>query len=415
MSDELELISDDDGFAVVGDPEVVECFLAGAGLESTEFNLGRFSSRALGAAAGSAEVAAKAWEQSSRWVKLTPESAAMVKQFGLAPTKIKGVSHAIIRDGKGVKSWLQVDTRAAAQLANPAFVTGVAGLMSQVAMQQTMNEIVDYLEGIDEKLDAVRRAQKDAAVAPMLGTGFLVDEAMAIRDERGRVDEITWSKLHGAPAAIAETQAYALRQLDALAEQLERKSRLGEMAEAVRDARAETQEWLAVLARSFQLQDAIAVLELDRVLDAAPDELEAHRLGLKRARVARLERIADSTARILTRVEAVASTANDKVLIHPSKAPAVAQACQATSLDVARFQEAVGIQSSSEVPEARRWTEAVRQTGGKAIETGGKALATGTDGARVVKRAGGDAAARGKSASGKVVRRAQGLRRRGTR
>lgn len=415
MGDEIELISDDDGLAVIGDPAAVERFLSSKGLESTEFDLGRMDPRALGAAAGGAEAAAKAWEQSSRWVKLTPESAAMVKEFSLAPTKIKGVSHAIIRDTKGVKSWLQIDTRAAAQLTNPAFMTGAAGIMTQVAMQQAMNEIVEYLKTIDEKLDAVRRAQKDAAVAPMIGTGFLIDEAIAIRDERGRVDEITWSKLHGAPAAIAETQAYAVRQLDALAEQLERKPRLGAMVESVREVQAETQEWLAVLARSFQLQDAIAVLELDRVLDAAPDELEAHRLGLKRSRAARLERIAAGTTRVLSRIESVASTANDKVLIHPSKAPAVAQACQATSLEVARFHEAVGIEASSDVPAARRWSEAARETGGKAIETGGKALATGTDGARVVKRAGSGAAARGKSASGKVVRRAQGLRRRGTR
>jgi len=34
---------------------------------------------------------------------------------------------------------------------------------------------------------------------------------------------------------------------------------------------------LAVLARTFQLQDGVAVLELDRVLDASPDELDNHR------------------------------------------------------------------------------------------------------------------------------------------
>jgi len=36
------------------------------------------------------------------------------------------------------------------------------GIMAQVAMQQTMDEITDYLATIDEKLDDVLRAQDDA-------------------------------------------------------------------------------------------------------------------------------------------------------------------------------------------------------------------------------------------------------------
>lgn len=40
----------------------------------------------------------------------------------------------------------------------------------------------------------------------------------------------------------------------------------------------------AVLARCFQLQEGLAVLEFDRVLDAEPDELDRHRLGLQVAR-----------------------------------------------------------------------------------------------------------------------------------
>ncbi|MCM3662192.1 hypothetical protein M3148_14500 [Georgenia satyanarayanai] len=38
----------------------------------------------------------------------------------------------------------------------------------------------------------------------------------------------------------------------------------------VKAAEAKVEECLAVLARCFQLQDGIAVLELDRVLDASP-------------------------------------------------------------------------------------------------------------------------------------------------
>ena len=203
--------------------------------------------------------------------------------------------------------------------------------MAQLAMQQTMDEITDYLATIDEKVDDVLRAQKDAVLADMIGVGFVIEEAMTIREQVGRVDEVTWSKVQAAPATIARTQAYALRQLDALAEKLERKTKIGDLAKTAKEAESKVQEWLAVLARCFQLQDAIAVLELDRVLDASPEELDGHRLGLRAARQNRLELISRSTERLMARMDAAAGTANAKVLLHPTTVPgrgAVEQPCR---------------------------------------------------------------------------------------
>jgi hypothetical protein len=107
----------------------------------------------------------------------------------------------------------------------------------------------------------------------------------------GRVSEVTWSKVQNSSATILETQGYALRQLGGLAEKIEQKTKVGDLAKTAKEAEAEVQKWLAVLARCFQLHDAIAVLELDRVLDASPDELDRHRLGLRAARGDRLELI----------------------------------------------------------------------------------------------------------------------------
>ncbi len=92
--------------------------------------------------------------------------------------------------------------------------------------------------------------------------------------------------------------------------------KIGDLAEASKDAELKVQEWLAVLARCFQLHDAVAVLELDRVLDASPEELDQHRLALRAARQNRLELISRSTERLMARVDAAAGTANTKVLLH---------------------------------------------------------------------------------------------------
>lgn len=111
----------------------------------------------------------------------------------------------------------------------------------------------------------------------MVGVGFELDEAMMLREARGRVDEVTWSKVQSSASTLSDTQAYALSQLEAIAQKLEDKAKLGDLAETIQKAEPKVREWLAVLARCFQLRDVFSVLELDRVLDDSPDELDAHR------------------------------------------------------------------------------------------------------------------------------------------
>src|SRR4051794_11478873 len=169
-----------------------------------------------------------------------------------------------------------------------------------------MEEITEYLAAIDAKLDDVLRAQEDAVLADMIGVCFDIDEAMTLREHGGRVNEVTWSKVQASSATIARTQAYALRQLDALAEKVEGGTNIADLAKSAKKAESKAQEWLAVLARCFQLQDAIAVLELDRVLEVAPDDLDGHRLGLRTVRQKRLDTILQTTERLLDRIDAAA-------------------------------------------------------------------------------------------------------------
>src|SRR4051794_13553668 len=211
-----------------------------------------------------------------------------------------------------------------------------------------MEEITEYLAAIDAKLDDVLRAQEDAVLADMIGVCFDIDEAMTLREHGGRVNEVTWSKVQGASATIARTQAYALRQLDALAEKLERTTRIADLAETAKVAESKAQDWLAVLARCFQLQDAIAVLELDRVLEVAADDLDGHRLGLGAVRKKRLETISQCTNGLLTRMDAAAGTANAKVLLNPIQSPAVVRSREHVAIAVTDFHGLLGIESGGQ-------------------------------------------------------------------
>lgn len=378
MNGEIELVSDGDGVAIFGDPREVDLFLSTAGVPSKEIALHQKLGSALNTGSGAAQAGSQIAANSGRWVKLTEESAKALKLGKAMKGSSDGVSRAIATTSKGKVTKILEFVKpgsVGSMLTNPAMLAGAAGIMAQLALQQTMDEITDYLAKIDEKVDDVLRAQKDAALAEMIGVGFVIDEAMTVREHTGRVSDVTWSKVQGASQTVATTQAYALRQLDALAEKLEKKKRsVGDVAEVAAEADATVEEWLAVLARCFQLQDGLAVLELDRVLDAEPAELERHRAGLQAARRKRREQIATTTRSLLARMDAAASTANEKALLHPFKAGNVVRSSNEVAADVLVFNERIGIDTTRDAIQAKRWIAAVGEARDKAVEAGGEGV-----------------------------------------
>lgn len=187
----------------------------------------------------------------------------------------------------------------------------------------------------------------------------------------GRVSEITWSKVQATPVPLARAQVYALRQLDAIAEELET-TNVGDLAQTSEKAEIKVQEWLAVLARCFQLQDAVAVLELDRVLDASPDELEEHRVAIRVARQNSLELISRSTERLMTRMDTAARTANAKVLLNPTTSRAVVHSTNHVEATVADFIGRARHRTRSSVMERQAMAGRGRGRAGQSPRNGGR-------------------------------------------
>jgi hypothetical protein len=394
VSDEIHLINDGYGVAVIGAESVVDRFLAAEGLPSRALDRARLGS-VLSAGAGTAQTASMLVEHSGRWVKLTEQSAAAMKQANLMMGSSPQVGRAVLTQNGKVTQFLEIVKPGASMLTNPAVLAGAAGIMAQIAMQQTMEEITDYLAVIDAKVEDVLRAQKDAVLADMIGVELLVDEAMTIREETGRVSEVTWSKVQATALTVARTQAYALRQLDALAQTLERDDRIGELAKASKAAEVTVQEWLAVLARCLHLQDALAVLELDRVMDAAPCELERHRLALRTARQKRRDAFSGSTASLLARVDQAAGTANSKMLLNPLDARRVVRSCNEVGASVEDFRQLLGLDRGRQAVDARRWRDAAADVRDKVLESG-------ADGVDTARRFGVDTLGRARAATSRV-------------
>ncbi len=370
MSDEIEIINDGEGVAIFGDPTVVERYLGSLGLTSRELPTGRLSS-VISAASVVTHTGSGVATGSGRWVKLTKESAAAMSKSPLMKGSRTGVSRAAVVDSsKKVKGILEIVQTPATLLTNPAVLASVSAVLSQMAMQQAMDEINDYLTVIDAKVDDVLRAQENAVLADMIGVDLLLAEAMTLRDHTGRVSDVTWSKVQSTSLSIARTQAYALGEITGIAEKLERRVQSGEIASLSERSRAKVQDWLAVLARCCALQDGIAVLELDRVLDSSPDDLESYRAGVLAARRNRVELIVRSTQSLLERVDEASQAANTKVLLHPMAARTVVQIGNRVTRDVLDFQVRLGIQGERGALEARRWRDAVGDIRDRTMETG---------------------------------------------
>lgn len=393
--DEIEIISDGDGLAVIGPSSAVERFIADTGLPSRELDLHRLTpllSKGSAAANTASEIAAN----SGRWMKLTEESARVAQSANLVQ-RGGDVVQATTRSANGqFAKNLQFVAKPGAMLTNPAILAGAAGIMAQVAMQQTMEEITDYLAKIDAKVDDVLRAQKDAVFADMLGVQLLLDEAMAVRTEVGRVSEVTWSKVQATAGTIARTQAYALRQLDGLAEKLERTTKVADLADLSKEAQETIAEWLGVLARCFHLQEASAILEIDRVFDTSPEELDRHRVGLQTARQRRRELISQTTAQLILRMDAAAHRANAKVLTNPLSSRVVVQARNEVEVNVAGLRGALGIADELRQLEARRWSEA-------AVETRDDVVGAGVAGLQSAGRLGSEVFVNARTSTGRLA------------
>lgn len=395
----ISLVADHQGLVVFGAPGAVDGFLAveglvAAGPASKGLGVGRLRGL-LGTGSSAASAGSEIAASSGRWVKLTEESAKAMKKYGLRESSKSGLSTGVLRGEKGqIKGFVEFARGSGSALTNPAVLAGVAGVMAQLAMQQTMDEITDYLQRIDAKLDDVLRAQKDSVVSRLTGAGMAIEEAMTVSRARGKVDEVTWSKVQNLSTTIAEVQGYALAQLDGMAGKLESAGKVADIASATTTAAASTQEWLAVLARTLQLQEGLDVLELDRVLDAAPDEVDDHRRGLEQARRKRLTDIGAATDRLLERIVVAAGAANEKVLLHPTTSPRAVRASERVTESILDFHGLLGLQSRQEIVEMRPWSSAAGEARDRALETGAEGISavrrgSGAAVGRVRERAGG--------------------------
>ncbi|NTW38517.1 MAG: hypothetical protein HGA44_01310 [Cellulomonadaceae bacterium] len=121
------------------------------------------------------------------------------------------------------------------------------------------------------------------------------------------------------------------------------------------------------------------MLELDRVLGAAPEELEQHRAGVRIARQKRLDLIACSTERLMERMDKAAGTADAKMLLHRRSAQTIKASSRLVESSVRDFTDSFGIEHDREAVVVRRWLEAATDERDRALESGAAGVESAKD------------------------------------
>lgn len=73
-------------------------------------------------------------------------------------------------------------------------------------------------------------------------------------------------------------------------------------------------------------------------------------------------------------MDAAARTANEKALLHPFKAGNVVHSSNEVAADVVVFNERIGIDTTRDAIEAKRWVVAVGEARDKAVEASGEGV-----------------------------------------
>lgn len=363
MTDEIELICDGEGLAVLGDPTAVKRFLDSEGLrtQSQELRLERLGP-ALETGSNIAELVSDIYANTGRYVRLTKESAEDVRRFGLMPTSVRGISHAMIGEPGSISKWIQVEDGPASLLMNPAVLSGVAGIMAQIARQQEVRALKEFLVSIDGKLDDLRRGQRDGILAKMDRAVSVIGEAMIIR-ERGGDRETAWRKVENEVGTLAEVQANALRRIEALADKVgdvDDGTGVGFLRKTTNEIESDVGVWLAVLAQCFRLENERAILELDHVLATNPRHWDGHRIGLSEALHEKRDEAVRRTTDLLERLDRAGAVARSNIILHAPAAHSVIDSVNTANGSLEKFHALLGGESHWKKLVSVRWKDAIR-------------------------------------------------------
>lgn len=297
---DVEVFLRGSGAMVIGDEVAIREFIDSLAVqESKTVEIGGSLGRTLGQQLKNSGIlvqgAAGISESSGRFVLLTKETLEGIKKFGLVDTDVPGIKHAMLGTRGNVKKWAQFEVSSRSKFLNPAMLSGIGGIMTQLANQQSMAEITAYLRKLDHKLDVVIR-KVDQTKRSDLG-GFLktLREATLRYEREGVVDPRFMNEIISFQNTVNTVESYAWDQIFGIVDDIPRKSSVKKVQAATDSAYSEISNWLGLLAEAYLAECRLDDFKLKEKLE---ESVEAYNQELEMLRVLRAARDRKRSGRI---------------------------------------------------------------------------------------------------------------------
>ena len=364
MSNEVEVVSDGEGAFVIGPDNDVHQFMKQHGIADTArpFDFWRLR-KILSAGAILLEGSSAIAEQSSMYLKLTPESKQrLIDAGGLMPTKIKGISHAMLgKTGDASMKWLQVDSKLSSSIiTNPATLAGIGGILSQAVRQVEAQELRKFFIRIDDKLDSIHRNQRNTILAQVQAAAVQLEEAQIMRSNGGDPRTL-WDKVRGTESDVIKVREQILLELAGITKKARQENKPKKLTKLLKETENDIDIHLSVLSKCLELEDLFQVIEIDHVMTTAADFSEGHLKGASEARKRRREDVMDRTKSLINELDRVASDAISNTIIHPIAARSITDSVNIIRERIEEFYEPLGKNINRVEIELISWHKALRQ------------------------------------------------------
>ncbi|MHA2788601.1 hypothetical protein ACXZ66_05575 [Corynebacterium sp. S7] len=362
----IQVVEGDEGLLLFGAESDLAELEKGSG-----FEMRKPSKQTMKRASNLFGAASSLQEQSGRWLKLDKKSFDVVKKM-----KGRNVSSGVVRKGDvgvagnagDIVKHLGFEK---ATLLTPAAPAAAAALIAQEAIEAALDEITEYLETIDEKIDHLIEQRKVDSLTSFHSIRAALIEAQRLYENTGTVSDTTWSKIAVVGIGLQKVQEDALAQLGLVRDGIAKKTRnTTKLGSAYESAVEQIQFWLQLLAQGIALQDNYFVLELARVADYENEHLEGHVQGIRQARRERIHEQGDILSQIQSAISESAQLTRAEKLQHPRAAQRINDSANRILESFDQFAEYVEVElTSRESLKLEPWAVTARELVGDVTDS----------------------------------------------
>lgn len=362
---ELQVFESEDGILLWGTPEDLALVDEDPALTTRTIESSNLVARLGNVLGGTSAL----MTESGRWLRLDDVSVAYVRRH-----RVTNLSRGVLRtrdlaggEGTRIAKHLRFSS---VNLANPAGTAVLSSMATQMAIQQSLEQMQRCIEQIDAKVNRLIEADRTRVMSELDGFAGAVREAESLRAATGTVSATTWSKVENNSTPLRAHQSRAVRELRSLVDEIEECGKnVDRLADALARAEKEAPFWMEVLAKTILIQDEQYYVELERVASDTPDELEAHRQGIITARGERTATIAEALEGISGSIARSAELSNAGYVMNPISSGRVTQYANRVNEVVDVFASRAGIElSGSRRLDGKKWFRAVGDMVGDAAD-----------------------------------------------